>query len=232
MYRSITNYKNQNDANLVKILDATSGCCGGGTTPCQYDVTIPTANAVNNIIFKQADGTSVTRTFSPAVTGAANVVAAIKAAILSSDGFEPGDDMTPTVSYTTSGSNTIYHISGDLVVTSMLHNTVTTVAATARCTALNMCEYFLSWTGDAGNTTFTIGGVDATLATFEPASATAAQVQAAIIALGNWPANAYINVTEIANVSFEITITAAHDAAPVLDGNDFAQSNCQPAFEA
>lgn len=232
MYRAITNYKSQNDANLVKILDATSGCCDGGSTPCQYDVIIPTANAVNNIIFLQADGTSVTRTFSPAVTGAANVVAAIKAAILSSDGYEPGDDMTPTVSYTTSGSNTIYHISGDLVVTSMLHNTVTTVTATARCTPLNMCTYFLSWVGDAGSVTFTIGGADDTLTTFEPASATAAQVQAAIVALTNWPTNAYINVTEIANVSFEITITAAHDAAPSLDGEEFAQSNCQPAFEA
>lgn len=231
MYRSITNYKNQNDANLVKILDATSGCCGGGTTPCQYDVTIPTANAVNNIIFKQADGTSVTRTFSPAVTGAANVVAEIKAAILSSDGFEPGDDMTPTVSSTTSGSNTIYHITGDLVVTSMLHNTSTTVTATARCTALNMCEYFYAWPGDAGSTTFTIGGADATLGSFTLAGSTGAQVQAAIIALANWPTNAYINVTET-GTAFEITITAAHDAAPVLDGEDFAKSNCVPMFEA
>jgi hypothetical protein len=231
MYRSITNYKNQNDANLVKILDATSGCCGGGTTPCQYDVTIPTANAVNNIIFKQADGTSVTRTFSPAVTGAANVVAEIKAAILSSDGFEPGDDMTPTVSYTTSGSNTIYHISGDLVVTSMLHNTSTTVTATARCTALNMCEYFYAWPGSGSTSAFVIGGTSATLASFTLAGSTAAQVQAAIIALANWPTNAYINVVET-GTAFEITITAAHDAAPTLGGTAFAQSNCLPLFEA
>lgn len=231
MYRSITNYKSQNDANLVKILDATSGCCDGGTTPCQYDVIIPTANAVNNIIFLQADGTSVTRTFSPAVTGAANVVAAIKAAILSSDGYEAGQDMTPTVSSTTSGTNTIYHISGDLVVTSMLHNTVTTVTATARCTALNMCLFSYDWPGDAGTTTFTIGGVDATLGAFTLAGSTAAQVQAGIVALGNWPTNAYIDVVET-GTAFEIRITAAHDAAPVLDGNDFAKSNCVPMFEA
>lgn len=230
MYRAITNYKNQNADNLVKILDATSGCCDGGATPCQYDVIIPTANAVNNIIFKQADGTSVTRTFT--ATGAANVVAAIKAAILSSDGYEPGDDHTPTVSYTTSGSNTIYHISGDLVVTSMLHNTSTTVAATARCTPLNMCTYFLSWEGDAGSVTFSIGGEDDTLTTFLPASATAAQVQAALVALTNWPTNAYANVTEVTDVSFEITITAAHDAAPSLDGVDFAKVSCTPMFEA
>lgn len=232
MYREIKNYEGQNANNLIKLHTATTGCCGDSTTPCQYDVVIPTANAVNNIIFRNASGTSVTRTFSPAVTGAANVIAAIKAAILVSDGFEPGDDMTPTVHATTSGTNTIYHISGDLVVVSMLHNTSTTVNATARCTALNMCDYFLSWAGDAGSTTFTIGGVDATLGTFEPASATAAQVQAAIVALANWPTNAYINVTEIANVSFEITITAAHDAAPILDGAAFAQSNCLPMFEA
>lgn len=231
MYRAITNYKDQNANNLVKLWDATSGCCGTTTTPCQYDVTIPTANAVNNIIFKQADGTSVTRTFSPAVTGAANVVAAIKAAILVTDGFEPGDDMTPTVSSTTSGSNTIYHITGDLVVTSMLHNTSTTVTATARCTVLNMCEYFYAWPGDAGSTTFTIGGADATLGSFTLAGSTGAQVQAAIIALANWPTNAYINVTET-GTAFEITITAAHDAAPVLDGEDFAKSNCVPMFEA
>ena len=231
MYRAITNYKSQNDANLVKILDATSGCCGAGTTPCQYDVIIPTANAVNNIIFKQADGTSVTRTFSPAVTGEANVIAAIKAAILSSDGYEAGDDRTPTVFATTSGTNSVYHISGDLIVTSMLHNTVTTVAATARCTALNMCEFFYAWPGSATTETFTIGGVDATLASFTLAGSTAAQVQAAIIALGNWPANAYINVVETAT-AFEITITAAHDAAPVLDAVSFAKSNCLPLFEA
>lgn len=231
MYRSIKNYTGQNADNLIKLNDATTGCCGDSTTPCQYDVIIPTANAVNNIIFKQADGTSVTRTFSPAVTGAADVVAAIKAAILVSDGFETGDDMTPTVTYTTSGTNTIYHISGDLVVTSMLHNTSTTVTATARCTALNMCDYFYAWPGSATTETFTIGGVDATLASFTLAGSTAAQVQAAIIALGNWPANAYINVTETAT-AFEITITAAHDAAPVLDGNAFAQSNCLPMFEA
>ena len=231
MYRSIKNYIGQNANNLIKLNDETTGCCGDSTTPCQYDVIIPTANAVNNIIFKQADGTSVTRTFSPAVTGAANVVAAIKAAILVTDGFEPGDDKTPTVDYTTSGANTIYHISGDLVVTSMLHDTSTTVNATARCEPLNMCTYFYAWPGDAGTTTFTIGGADATLGAFTLAGSTAAQVQAGIIALGNWPTNAYINVTETAS-AFEITIVAAHDAAPVLDGEDFAKSNCIPRFEA
>lgn len=231
MYRAITNYKGQNDDNLIKILDHSSGCCDGGTTPCQYDVIIPTANAVNNIIFKQADGTSVTRTFSPAVTGAANVVAAIKAAILSSDGYEAGDDNTPTVFNTTAGTNTVYHISGDLIVTSMLHDTSTTVTATARCTALNMCEYFYAWPGDSGSTTFTIGGVDATLGALTLAGSTAAQVITAILALANWPTNAYLDVVETAT-AFEITITAAHDAAPVLDGVEFAQSNCLPMFEA
>lgn len=231
MYRAITNYKSQNDANLVKILDATSGCCGAGTTPCQYDVIIPTANAVNNIIFKQADGTSVTRTFSPAVTGEADVIAAIKAAILSSDGYEAGDDRTPTVFATTSGTNSVYHISGDLIVTSMLHNTVTTVSATARCTALNMCEFFYAWPGDAGSTTMTIGGVDATLGALTLGGSTAAQVITAILALANWPTNAYLGVVETAT-AFEITITAAHDAAPVLDAVSFAKSNCLPMFEA
>lgn len=231
MYRAITNYKGQNDDNLIKILDATSGCCDGGTTPCQYDVIIPTANAVNNIIFKQADGTSVTRTFSPAVTGAANVVAAIKAAILSSDGYEAGDEMTPTVDSTTAGTNTVYHISGDLVVVSMLHNTSTTVTATARCEPLNMCLYSYDWPGDSGSTTFTIGGVDATLGALTLAGSTAAQVITAILALANWPTNAYLDVVETAT-AFEIRITAAHDAAPVLDGNEFAKSDCLPRFEA
>lgn len=228
MYRAITNYKSQNAENLVKILDSTSGCCDGGTTPCTYDVIIPTANAVNNIIFKQADGTSVTRTFT--ATGAANVIAAIKAAILVTDGYEGDDSPVREVTATTSGTNTIYHISGDLIVTSMLHNTSTTVTATARCVEANHCTWFLSWAGDAGSTTFTIAGVDATLSTFLPASATAAQVQAAIVALANWPANAYINVTEIANVSFEITLYMAFDADPSLDGVDFAKSDCGTVF--
>lgn len=53
MLRRITNWDGQNADNLVKLYDATNGCCGTPDAPCMYDVTIPTANAVNNIIFKK-----------------------------------------------------------------------------------------------------------------------------------------------------------------------------------
>jgi hypothetical protein len=230
MFRRITNWEDQNANNLVKLYDATNGCCGTPEDACMYDVTIPTANAVNNIIFKKRDGTNKTVTFSPAVTGAANVVAAIKAAILA-DGYDNDSDAITGVSSVDVSTNTIYSITGDLTVVSMLHNTSTTVTATAKCDRVNRCTFFYAWPGSGSTSAFLVNGVSATIASLTLAGNTAANVVSALEGAANWPATADVTVTETAE-AFEITISDIAGNTFSLGGEDFERSACAPTYQA
>lgn len=229
MFLQIANYNGQNADNLLKIRNNSSGCCGAAGIPCQYSVVIPTANAVNNIKITRNGATETLTTGFPA-TGATNVKAAIKAALAAS-GFENDDDVVAGVTSETSGTNTIYRITGDVVVASMTHNTSTVVAATTLCTRVRKCVYELAWAGNSSSTTFTINGVDATLGALTYAGKTAAEVQAAIIALANFPSTATINVVKANNV-FTIDITDVFDSTYTLDGNDFTEGNCAMGYTA
>lgn len=230
MYKQITN-SGQNANNLHKILDQSSGCCGAAVDVCQYSVVLPTANAVNNIIIRR-NGVDETLTTGFPATGAANVKVAIAAA-LAAAGFENDNDIVTGVTSETSGTNTIYRITGDVVVVSMKHNGATTVNATALCSRIKKCVYALDWPGSAGTTVVTINGADATLASFTLAGSTAAQVQAALIALTNWPATATVDVVETAT-AFEIRITDVFTAEYSFAGADpdFTSSNCAMGYVA
>ena len=230
MFRRITNHKGQNAANLVKLYDATNGCCGTPDAPCMYDVTIPTANAVNNIIFKLRDGTSKTVTFSPAVTGATAVKAAIVAAI-AADGYDNDSDVVPHVSSEAVSTNTIYHITGEAVVVSMLHNTSTTVNATVKCDRVNRCTFFYAWPGSASTSAFVVNGVSATIAALTLASNTAANVVSALEGAANWPATADVTVVET-GAAFEITISDIASNEISLGGAAFARSGCATTYQA
>ena len=230
MFRKITNF-GQNADNLLKLNDALNGCCPPPSGEvCQYSVVLPTANAVNNIIITHPDGTTETVNTGFPATGAANVVEAIKAA-LASVGYEDDTDAVSAVTSETSGTNTIYRITGDMTVVSMRHNSATDVTATALCDRIRKCVYSLDWGGDAGTTQFVLNGTGATLASFTLAGSTAAQVQAAIIALANWPTTATINVTETAT-AFDIRITDIWNQEYSLDGTDFTAADCAMGYIA
>lgn len=230
MFVQITN-QGQNANNLHKINDLTSGCCGSAGDVCQYSVVIPTANAVNNIVISR-NGANETLTTGFPATGATNVKAAITTA-LEAAGYENDDENVTGVTSETSGSNTIYRITGDVVVVSMTHNTSTVVEATALCEKIKKCVFSLDWPGDAATTEVTINGDAETLAAFELASSTAADVQAAIIALANWPTTATINVTETAT-AFEIRITDVFTATYSFAGADpdFTSGSCAMGYIA
>jgi len=229
MFVEITNYNGQNANNLTKLDNLTSGCCGNALATCQYTVVLPTANAVNNIIITRG-GVAETLTTGFPATGAANVRAAITTALLAA-GFENNNDAVTGVTSETSGTNTIYRITGDVVVTSMKHNGATTVAATALCDRIKKCVYSFDWAGNASSTTFNINGVNATLGALTLAGSTAAQVQAAIIALGNWPTTATIDVVETGS-AFEIRITDIFTAQYTLDANEFTSASCGTGYIA
>ena len=231
MYRLISNPVGQNADNLIKLYESTKGCCGGDANPaCQYDVTIPTANPVNNIIYKDLAGVDKTVTFSPAVTGAVAVKAAIRAAITAGNLFEDDDDAVGAVSSRVSAGNTIYSITGEVIVVSMLHNGATTVNAVAKCDRINVCSFALDYAGAAA-TAFTVNGVVAALGSLTLVGSTAANVVTAITAAANWPTTAQVAVVETAT-AFEIRITDVGSNTYNINGADFARTNCAAGYVA
>lgn len=231
MLRLILNPTGQNPNNLIKLYKTQSGCCDDAAAACQYDVTIPTANAVNNIIFKNPiTGANKTVTFSPAVTGAANVKAAIVNALAADGWFENDNDAVTAVSSETSGSNTIYHITGEAIIVSMMHNGATTVAAVVKCTRVNVCDFAYDYAGNAA-TTFTVNGVNASLGSLTLAGNTAAQVKAAIEAAANWPTTADVEVTKT-GTAFEIRIVDVGSNTYEINGDEFTRSGCAAGYVA
>ena len=230
MLQPISNYDGQNANNLVKLYEGNTGCCPDLDAECQYDVIIPTANAVNNIIFKRtASGDSVTKTFSPAVTGAANVIPAILAA-LAEEGYENDGVLPVGVDSYTDGTNTVYRITGSLVVVSMLHNSVTTVTATQKCDRVGRCTYFATYAGGTGDI-FIVNGVEITLGALTYADTTAAQMETAIAA--QVPAGTVVAVVKDTDPeTFEITLIADQNSTFEIDGTEFTESDCGPGYVA
>lgn len=227
MFRKITP-AGANANNLIARYDA-EGCCGDPVAKCQYSIVIPTANTVNGITIVQ-DGENVELTTGFPATGAANVRAAIRTA-LEAAGYENDDDDVPGVSSETSMSNTIYRVTGSVEVVSMRHNTSTNVNATALCTRMKKCVFAIDWGGSAGNTTVTINGVDATLASKTLAGNTAADVHTALIALANWPTTATADVVETAT-AFEIRVTDVHTATYAFGATVLTKDNCAMGYIA
>jgi hypothetical protein len=229
MYRLITNGIGQNADNFLKFND-NAGCCGDAATACQYSVVIPTANAVNGISITNRDGVTEELTTGFPGTGAAAVVAAIKAA-LAAYGLENDNDDVTGVTSEVSGTNIIYRVTSTVPVVSMRHNTATVVAATALCARIKKCVYSRNWAGNGAASTFVVNGVSVVLGAFTLAGATAAQVQAAIIALANWPATATINVVETA-AAFEIRITDVFGKTMTLDSTALTSGSCGMGYIA
>jgi len=229
MYRLITNGVGQNADNFLKFYD-NAGCCGDAATACQYSVVIPTANAVNGISITNRDGVTEELTTGFPGTGAAAVVTAIKAA-LAAYGLENDSDDVTGVTSEVSGTNIIYRVTSTVTVVSMRHNSATVVLATALCARIKKCVYSRDWAGNAAASTFVVDGVSVALGAFTLAGATAAQVQAAIIALANWPATATINVVETA-IAFEIRITDVFGKTMTLDTVALTSGSCGMGYIA
>ena len=227
MFRKITP-AGANANNLIARYDG-EGCCGNEVAKCQYSIVIPTANAVNGITIVQ-DGENVELTTGFPATGAANVRTAIRTA-LEAAGYENDDDDVAGVSSETSLANTIYRVTGSVVVVSMRHNTSTNVNATALCARIKKCVYSIDWAGSGSTTVVTINGVTATLASFTLAGSTAAQVHAALIALANWPTTATLDVVETAS-AFEVRVTDVFTASYAFGATALTSGSCGMGYVA
>ena len=237
MYRKIHN-ADQNSANTVKLYQSEQGCCSDGNlAQCQYDVTIPTANAVNSITYTDpVTGVTTTKTFSPAVTGATAVTAAIKAAIVAA-GYEDDNDVVHGVSSAAVSTNTIYSITGELKIVSMVHNTSTSVNATAKCTRISNCSYALTGSAGGAANSLVINGVAEALGAITPGTTTGPQVKTAVeTALSNQSVTgtvAVITTGSGGSTLYNITITNVRSQTTlVLNGVQFTRSTCLATYKA
>jgi len=218
----------QNANNALKRYSDDSVCCDNYPDACQYDVTIATAATVNNVKYKRtADGETITKTFTAA--GGAAVVAALKAAF-AAEGYENDDDQIADVTSEVSGSNTIYHITGGLIVVSMTHTTSTVVNATAKCVRVGVCDFYTEIPGGAANV-FGVDGVDEDLGPLTPVDDSAADVKAAIEGATAWPSGYTVAVVETAT-AFEITISGPGPIVFTWNGAQFTKQNCVAGYIA
>ena len=232
MFRAIVT-PDQNADNLHKRYQSQTGCCPpADLTECKYRFTIPNASTVTGITFTDASGVSVAKTFTGVgvtANGAKTVVRALKAAI-ESGGFEhDADQVVPAYRITASGSNTIVDFFGEVVIASIQRTSGGDLTPTVTCDRVGICTFFYAWPGSASSSTFTVNGVDATLAALTLAGNTAANVVSALEGAANWPTTADVAVVET-GTAFEITITDVATNRYSLDGVNFQRDDCQADY--
>ena len=227
MFRPIS-VPDQNANNMLKRYADDDVCCDGYPAACQYDITIATAATVNNIKFKRtAGGDTVTKTFT--ASGATAVKAAIQAALVA-EGYENDDDAVVDVTSTTSGSNTIYHITGTMVVVSMTHTTSTVVTPTTKCNRVGICDYYIAIAGGATNT-FTVDGEDASLGSLVIGTDSADDVKTAIEGAANYPSGYTTTVTEDADYYY-VTINGPGTIAISWNSVTLVKQDCVAGYIA
>ena len=227
MYRPIAN-SGQNANNALKRYADDDVCCNSYPDACQYDVTIATAATVNNVKFKRtADGATITKTFTAA--GGTAVVAALKAAFVA-EGYENDGDVIVDVTSEVDGSNTIYHITGALIVVSMTHTTNTVVTATEKCNRVGICDFYITTAGGAANV-FGVDGTDEDLGSLVIGADNAAAVVAAIEGATAWPSGYTVTVTEDADLYY-ITLNGPGTVVFTWNGNQFAKQDCVAGYIA
>jgi hypothetical protein len=227
MYQPIAN-PTQNANNAMKRYGNDDVCCNDYPTACQYDLTIATAATVNNIKFKRtAEGETITKTFT-AVGGTA-VVAAIKAALVA-EGYEEDSDEVQGVTSAVVSSNTIYSITGSLIVVSMTHTTNTVVTPTTKCDRVGICDHYITSAGGAENI-FGVDGEDEDLGALVIGSNNAAAVKAAIEGATAFPSGYTVTVTEDADLYY-ITINGPGTVVFTWNGDKFVKQDCVAGYIA
>lgn len=227
MFRPIS-VPDQNANNALKRYADDGFCCDSYPDACQYDVTVATANTVSAVVVKRtAASASETLTFSAAAGGAA-AAAAIKAAIVAA-GYENDGDTITDVTQTAVSTNTIYTITGGLIIVSLTHSGGS-ATATAKCNRVGVCDFYTEIPGAAANV-FGVDGVDEDLGSLTLAGSTAANVVSAIEEATAWPAGYTVAVVETAT-EFQITINGPGTVSFTWNGAQFDKQDCVVGYIA
>lgn len=218
----------QNANNALRRYADDDVCCNEYPDACQYDVTIPTAATVNNIKFKRTPG-GATETVVITSSGSDDVRDAIRSA-LQGEGYENDGDAVTDVSYVEESTDTIYSITGSLIIVSITHTTSTEVAAVEKCTRVGICDFYTEIPGGTVNE-FGVDGVVEDLGSLTLVGNTAANVVSAIEGATEWPSGYTVAVTETAT-AFEITINGPGPIVFTWNGEQFTKQNCVAGYIA
>lgn len=227
MFRPIS-VSDQNANNALKRYADDDVCCNSYPDACQYDVTVATANTVSAVVVKRtAESASETLSFTAAAGGAA-AAAAIKAAIVAA-GYENDGDAITDVTQAAVSTNTIYAITGGLIIVSLTHSGGS-ATATAKCDRVGICDFYLEIPGGAANV-FGVDGTDEDLGSLTLAGNTAANVVSAIEGATAWPAGYTVAVVEDAD-SFNITINGPGEIVFTWNTVQFDKQDCVAGYIA
>lgn len=227
MFRPIAN-SGQNANNALKRYADDDVCCNSYPDACQYDVTVATANTVSAVVIKRtAASDSETLSFSAAAGGAA-AAAAIKAAIVAA-GYENDGDAVVDVTHAAVSTNTIYTITGGLIIVSLTHSGGS-ATATAKCDRVGICDFYLEIPGGTVNE-FGVNGVEEDLGSLTLAGNTAANVVSAIEGATEWPSGYTVAVVETAT-EFQITINGPGEIVFTWNGVQFDKQDCVAGYIA
>lgn len=232
MFRKLA-HPTANADNLIDALAYSQGCCPDtDLTECKYRFTIPNASTITGITLIGADGVSVAKVLTTnlgvTANGATTLVRALKV-LIESAGYVNDANRTPAYRITASGSNTIVDFFGEATLSSIQRTSGGNLTPTVTCNRVGKCTSVLVWPGSASSTTFTVNSTDATLATHQIGTESAATLKAAIEALGNWPAGAVLTVTEDSE-AYTISIYDIAGNRYYLGGTQFSKGNCQPDY--
>lgn len=178
MYREIL-VKDQNPNNLFKLNQGHTNCCGDAAVdPCQYVATYAAANSLSALNILDQDGNAKTLTISPAVTGVANVKAAIHAA-LKAYGAEEDQQGVIGLTVVPSSTNVVVTIIGEVKMVSLVQSGGTTTF-TATCNLTLLCTYAIGNLGALTTPNLRINGGDHALITFVPGTTTTGQIKTSV----------------------------------------------------
>lgn len=224
----------QLSTNFLKTTKGDSPCCGDGLDVCEYSVTYTQANTVSLLNITE-DGTARALTCVPVTTSAANVKAAIDAALIAA-GYEDDGVGGTGVTVVDNGSTLTVTILGDVVAVSL---TTSGGAATftAKCDSVSLCTYTLEDYAGGATNTLAINGVDYALGAITPGTTSAGTVDTAVnsalSSAGVSGASATTTEGSGGSTTYNIIITGSEQANTfTLAGSYLVRSACAQDYVA
>lgn len=221
----------QNDKNFLKLYAGDSPCCGDGATRCQQVASYAAANSLTAITVKDRSGNNKTLTFT-SVTGAANVLAALRNAIYS-QGYEEGEpSQFEGITVVPVSNDLRVIITGDLEVVSLTHSGGTANFDNRRCNQVNRCSFVISEYPGGTTNTIRINGVNYAVGTMTPGVTNTATIKSSIE--GHLAAAGVGGTATVVDSgsSYNITIAGVKsDSTLALNGTHLMRSACAPVFE-
>lgn len=150
----------QNEYNFLKTTKHEMGCCDGDAVDCQYSGSYTQANTVSELTISENGADVVLPLVLSGGATAAEVKAAIIAALAAADYYDDDNPDWPGVTVVDAGTTLDIVITGDIVVVSLTASGGTS-DFTAACNPMNLCTFAAdAFTAGAGSKLHINGNIE------------------------------------------------------------------------